>query len=66
MWKSLPALAAEFDADREVRVVVMRGAGEQSFVSGADISEFERTRVGAAALQYDELNSAAYRARQTG
>jgi len=62
MWAAIPELAAELDADRDVRVVVLRGAGEESFVSGADISEFERTRVGAAALDYDKLNSAAYAA----
>ncbi len=40
MWGELAAAAARFDADPEVRVVVMRGAGEQAFVSGADISQF--------------------------
>ncbi len=62
MWAAIPELISELNADRDVRVVVLRGAGEQSFVSGADISEFERTRVGAAALEYDKLNSAAYAA----
>ena len=32
---------AEFQADKEIRVVVMAGAGEKAFVSGADFSEFE-------------------------
>ncbi len=62
MWAAIPDLAAELNADFDVRVVVLRGAGKQSFVSGADISEFERTRVGAASLEYDKLNSAAYAA----
>lgn len=61
MWRAVPPLAAELAADAEVRVVVLRGAGERAFVSGADISEFERTRTGArAARAYEELNVAAF------
>ena len=33
-----------FAADDEVRVVVLTGAGGKAFVSGADISEFEKNR----------------------
>lgn len=33
-----------FEASPEVRVVVMHGAGDQAFVSGADISEFAEHR----------------------
>jgi len=44
-----------FAADDEVRVVVLRGGGEKAFVSGADISEFEKRRANAAqAAQYEE------------
>lgn len=54
MWAAIPALAAELDADDAVRVVVLRGAGEDAFVSGADISQFEEARTGnAAALEYE-------------
>src|SRR5690606_12680211 len=42
MWQAIPELAARLDADPAVRVVVLRGAGEEAFVSGADISEFAR------------------------
>lgn len=62
MWDRIPDVAAELDADPAVRVVVMRGAGDVAFVSGADISEFERNRVGAAAHAYDERNARAFRA----
>ena len=31
---------AQFEEDREVRVIVLTGSGEKSFVAGADISEF--------------------------
>lgn len=36
-------------ADRDVRVVVMRGAGDRAFISGADISEFGERRTSAEA-----------------
>ena len=44
MWAAIPRIIAAFDADPEVRVIVLRGAGERAFVSGADISEFEQVR----------------------
>jgi enoyl-CoA hydratase/carnithine racemase len=63
MWRAIPALAAALEADPAVRVVVLRGAGEEAFVSGADISEFERTRTGARAAQsYEDLGIAAFEA----
>jgi len=34
----------DFSHDDSVRVVVMKGAGDKAFVSGADISQFEKTR----------------------
>ena len=43
MWRALADLAGRFAADREVRVVVMTGAGG-SFSAGADISEFPTVR----------------------
>jgi enoyl-CoA hydratase/carnithine racemase len=46
MWGELSAAAEAFEKDDSVRVVVMRGAGQQAFVSGADIS---RLRPGAEA-----------------
>lgn len=44
MWEAIPKIIESFEADDAVRVVVMRGAGEKAFVSGADISEFEKRR----------------------
>jgi enoyl-CoA hydratase/carnithine racemase len=41
MWAGLSEAIARHAADPGVRVVVMRGAGEAAFVSGADISTFE-------------------------
>ena len=62
MWQAIPSLARELDEDDSVRVVVMRGAGEVAFVSGADISEFEESRTGDAAAAYDLRNDTAFAA----
>ena len=53
MWRMLPGAVEELASDDEVRVVVMRGAGESAFVAGADISEFEQSRSGDAIGSYD-------------
>lgn len=47
MWAALGDAAEAFEADAEVRVVVLQGAGGRSFAAGADISEFERLRADA-------------------
>ncbi|MDB5431756.1 MAG: enoyl-CoA hydratase [Caulobacter sp.] len=47
MWEGVAEAVAIFAADPNVRLVVMRGAGEEAFVSGADISEFEAERADA-------------------
>jgi len=44
MWSALPDLLRELASDPELRVVVVRGAGEEAFASGADIAEFRRVR----------------------
>ena len=41
MVRAMPAILDEFQQRDDVRVVVMRGAGDRAFISGADISEFE-------------------------
>jgi enoyl-CoA hydratase/carnithine racemase len=62
MWEALPGLMREAEIDSAVRVVVLRGAGDQAFSAGADISEFASNRVGAAARRYDEINHEAFTA----
>ena len=62
MWEAIPEAVARLEADPEVRVLVLRGAGDAAFVSGADISEFESRRTGEEAAAYEELNHGAYRA----
>ena len=44
MWEAIPVIIDAFEKDPEIRVVVVTGAGDQAFVSGADISEFEKAR----------------------
>ncbi len=44
MWLAVPEILADFEADDDIRVIVLRGAGERAFISGADISEFEEKR----------------------
>ncbi len=44
MWVAIPRIIADFEADPEVRVIILAGAGDKAFVSGADISEFEQKR----------------------
>jgi len=41
MWRELALAAQALAADESVRVVVMRGAGDEAFISGADISQFQ-------------------------
>jgi enoyl-CoA hydratase/carnithine racemase len=43
-WKRLGEAMRELDADKSLRCVVIRGAGDKAFAAGADISEFETTR----------------------
>jgi enoyl-CoA hydratase len=47
MWDALSDAMASFDADEDVRVIVLEGAGNKAFVSGADISKFENERANA-------------------
>jgi enoyl-CoA hydratase/carnithine racemase len=63
MWKALPALLADLAPDPDLRVLVVRGAGDEAFASGADISEFERVRADTAtARAYSRTVAAAERA----
>src|SRR5437667_6500292 len=62
MWEGLGAALIELRDDPEVRVVILVGAGDKAFVSGADISEFEKTRHNAAASEQYSRRSAAQRA----
>ena len=65
MWEAATAILADFAADKEVRVVVLTGAGGKAFVSGADISKFESERSSKTAIELynamvDQANTAVY------
>jgi len=44
MWQAMPVVLEHFASDPDIRVVVLRGAGDKAFISGADISQFEKQR----------------------
>jgi len=44
MWQGLGDGLLEYGKDPDVRVVILTGQGDTSFISGADISEFESKR----------------------
>jgi enoyl-CoA hydratase/carnithine racemase len=50
MWEATARILEEFDRDKDVRVVVLTGAGDKAFVSGADISRFEDERANEEAI----------------
>src|SRR5471030_1291898 len=62
MWEGLGEALVELRDDPEVRVVVLTGAGDKAFVSGADISQSEKTRHNAEASEEYSRKSAAQRA----
>jgi enoyl-CoA hydratase len=43
-WQRIPEGVAELESDPDVRVIIMRGATPEAFISGADISEFPKLR----------------------
>jgi len=62
MWQRAGEVVAEFAADDKVRVIVLAGAGDKSFVSGADISKFEDERANADAQEKYAKTSSGMRA----
>jgi enoyl-CoA hydratase len=60
MWEAVPVLLAMAEKDDAIRVVVFSGEGEKSFVSGADISQFEDQRAAKEAVKrYEQMAEAA-------
>jgi enoyl-CoA hydratase/carnithine racemase len=62
MWEGFGHALVELRDDPDVRVVILTGAGGKAFVSGADISQFEKTRHNAEASEDYSRRSAAQRA----
>jgi enoyl-CoA hydratase/carnithine racemase len=56
MWQAMPVILDHFERDPAVRVIVLRGAGDKAFISGADISQFEQQRSSSESIaQYDKI-----------
>ena len=56
MWAAIPEIMDTFLKDPEVRSIVLTGAGEKAFISGADISQFEAQRSSAETVaHYDAV-----------
>jgi enoyl-CoA hydratase len=62
MWDGLGAALIELREDDNVRVVILTGAGDKAFMSGADISQFEKNRRDAKANEEYNRKSDAQRA----
>src|SRR4029079_9398540 len=62
MWEGLGSALIELRDNPDIRVVIMVGAGDKAFVSGADISQFEKTRHNAQASEEYSRRSEAQRA----
>jgi enoyl-CoA hydratase len=53
MYERLEQVCEEVDADDQVRVLVLRGAGGKAFVAGTDISQFTAFRTAEDGLAYE-------------
>jgi enoyl-CoA hydratase/carnithine racemase len=63
MWEAAEGFLDEFKKDDNIRVVVVTGAGGKAFVSGADISKFDKERSSKEASdRYNESVDRAYSA----
>ena len=63
MWEAAGRMLDAFRDDNDIRVVVVTGAGGKAFVSGADISRFDKERTGEAAVaRYNAVVEKSYAA----
>src|SRR5262249_53781386 len=60
VWRGLADHMTRIAAHPDVRIAILRGAGDEAFLSGADISEFPSIRADAAmTAEYDRCAGAA-------
>ena len=63
MAEAVPGIMREFDADPDIRVVVVCGTGERAFAAGSNISTFGAVRADPAQNHhYHEVNERSYNA----
>lgn len=61
MWQAIPEVVRAYEADPQIRVIVLKGAGHKAFVAGADISEFEKQRASQESVDfYDQQTRMAW------
>jgi enoyl-CoA hydratase len=61
MWEAVTVAVEDFSKDPDIRVVVMKGAGDKAFVSGGDISQYKDNRATAEAAAIYAARSGAGR-----
>lgn len=65
MWEATAEIVEALAADPEIRVIVVRGKGEQAFAAGADISRFQEERHGVEAVEnYNRITERAFASLQ--
>ncbi|ALM82497.1 enoyl-CoA hydratase [Bordetella sp. N] len=61
MSAAVPPIIADFDADPDIRVIVVKGAGDRSFIAGSNISNFDAVRANPQAnREYQEISQGSY------
>src|SRR5262249_18354515 len=54
MYDGLVRACERVDADENIRLFILRGAGDKAFVSGTDISQFKAFKTNQDALEYEK------------
>jgi enoyl-CoA hydratase len=66
MWDALEQILDGFRSSQDIRVIVLSGAGGKAFVSGADISKFDKERSSKeAVLSYNKRTQKVYENLET-
>ena len=66
MWDALEQILDGFKSSKDIRVIVLNGAGGKAFVSGADISKFDKERSSKeAVLSYNKRTQKVYENLET-
>ncbi|MDC6453553.1 enoyl-CoA hydratase [Alphaproteobacteria bacterium] len=66
MWDALEQILDRFRSSQDIRVIVLSGAGGKAFVSGADISKFDKERSSKeAVLSYNKRTQKVYENLET-
>lgn len=63
MWAAVKPALEQFEADADIKAVIVTGAGGKAFVSGANISQFDKLRTSADAVaEYERVAEGAQQA----